>query len=85
MLKNFLTMMLMLGSALLPLLGAAEYQTALAKATERKPLVLFCYGANYDKVSADLRERFVRKREIMRYARGAVFLEVPIYQLPNEK
>lgn len=85
MLKNILSIVMMLGLAVSPLLNAAEYQNALAKASDRKPVVLFCYGANYDKVSADLRERFVRKREIMRYARGAVFLEVPVYQLPNEK
>lgn len=85
MLKKILTLLMMLGLAACPLLSAAEYQNALSKASDRKPVVLFCYGANYDKVSADLRERFVRKREIMRYARGAVFLEVPVYQLPNEK
>lgn len=85
MLKNILPIVMMLGLAVSPLLSAAEYQNALAKASDRKPVVLFCYGANYDKVSADLRERFVRKRKIMRYARGAVFLEVPVYQLPNEK
>ena len=85
MLKNILSIVMMLGLAVSPLLSAAEYQNALAKASDRKPVVLFCYGANYDKVSADLRERFVRKREIMRYARGAVFLEVPVYQMPNEK
>ncbi len=85
MLKNIFSILMMLGLAVSPLLNAAEYQNALSKASDRKPVVLFCYGANYDKVSAEIRERFVRKREIMRYARGAVFLEVPVYQLPNEK
>lgn len=85
MLKKLLSVLLVLGVATAPLLSAAEYQTALGKASDRKPVVLFCYGANYDKVSEEVRERFVKKREIMRYARGAVFVEVPIYQLPNEK
>lgn len=64
---------------------AAEYQNALSKASERKPVVLFCYGANYDKVSEAKYELFVKKRKIMKYTRGAVFLEVPVYQNPNEK
>ncbi len=70
---------------LAPGLEAAEYQTALGKASDRKPVVLFCYGANYDRISEQLREDFVRRRQIMRYVRGAVFLEVPVYQLPNER
>ena len=64
---------------------AADYQNALSKASERKPVVLFCYGANYDKVSEEKYELFVKKRKIMKYARGAIFLAVPVYQSPNEK
>lgn len=85
MMKKLLSVLVWLGVALMPLAPAAEYQSALAKASDRKPVVLFCYGANYDKVSEATYESFVKKRQIMRYARGAVFLEVPVYQLPNEK
>lgn len=85
MLKKVLSMGLLLGLLSVPLTEAAEYQTALGKASDRKPVVLFCYGANYDKVSEKLYEQFVKKRQIMRYAKGAVFVDVPIYQLPNEK
>ena len=42
---------------------AADYQNALSKASERKPVVLFCYGANYDKVSEEKYELFVKKRK----------------------
>ena len=85
MLKYFLPLVLMFAPLAAPVLQAAEYQKALSKATERKPVVLFCYGANYDKVSMEKYELFVKKRKIMKYTRGAVFLDVPVYQLPNEK
>ena len=55
MLKKLLSVLLVLGVATAPLLSAAEYQTALGKASDRKPVVLFCYGANYDKVSEEVR------------------------------
>lgn len=84
--KNYLIhLSALLGVMAAPMASSADYQDALAKASERKPVVLFCYGANYDKVSEELREVFVKKRKIMKYVRGAVFLEVPVYQLPNEK
>ena len=72
---------------LLPLQAATarSYDDALRKAGGRKPIVLFCYGANYDKVSEQAYESFVRKRGIANAVRLSVFLEVPVYQLPNEK
>lgn len=65
--------------------SARTYQDALRKAGDKKPVVMFCYGANYDKVSEQTYETFIKKRKIMKAARKAVFLEVPVYQLPNEK
>lgn len=85
MFRKILSCVLLLGLCVAQMSEAAEYQTALGKASDRKPVVLFCYGANYDKVSEKVYEEFVKKRKIMRYARGAVFLDVPIYQLPDEK
>ncbi len=72
---------------LLPLQAASarSYDDALRKAGGRKPIVLFCYGANYDKVSEQAYETFIRKRGIANAVRLAVFLEVPVYQMPNEK
>lgn len=85
MLRYVLFLVLIFAQLAAPALHAGEYQKALSKATERKPVVLFCYGANYDKVSLEKHELFVKKRKIMKYTRGSVFLEVPVYQLPNEK
>lgn len=64
--------------------AAGAYERALKKAG-RKPVVLFCYGANYDKVSEATYQEFIKKRKIMPAVRGTIFLEVPIYQLPNDK
>ena len=64
---------------------ARTYQDALRKAGGKRPVVLFCYGANYDRVSEQAYESFIRKRGIARAVRLCVFLEVPVYQMPNEK
>ncbi len=72
---------------LLPLQAATarSYDDALRKASGGKPIVLFCYGANYDKVSEQAYDTFIRKRGIANATRQCVFLEVPVYQMPNEK
>ncbi len=64
--------------------SASAYERALKKAG-RKPVVMFCYGANYDKYSQEIYKTFVKERKIMPAVRGTVFLEMPIYQLPNER
>ena len=87
MVKKLFLPFLLLASVALPSAAATArtYPDALNKAGDKKPIVLFCYGANYDAVSEAKYEEFVKKRKIMRAVRNAVFLEVPIYQLPNEK
>lgn len=65
--------------------NARNFDDALRKSGGRKPIVLFCYGANYDKVSEQAYESFVKQRGISKAVRSAVFLEVPVYQQPNEK
>ena len=63
---------------------ARTYPDALAKAG-KNPIVIFIYGANYDKVGQRAYETFIKKNKIAPYIRQAVFLEMPLYQLPNEK
>lgn len=65
--------------------NARSYDDALRKSGGRKPIVLFCYGANYDKVSEQTYDTFIKQRGIAKAVRSVVFLEVPIYQQPNEK
>lgn len=63
---------------------ARTYPDALAK-TGKHPIVIFIYGANYDKVSERTYEAFVKKNKIMPYLRQATFLEMPLYQMPSDR
>ena len=59
-----------------------SYADALSKAGE-KPIVIFAYGANYDKFSMKVHEEFIKRNKIMPVVRKCVFLEVPVYQNPS--
>lgn len=63
---------------------ARTYPDALSKAGH-KPIVLFCYGANYDEVSQKAYDEFIKKHKLQAATRNCVFVEVPIYQLPDER
>ncbi len=63
---------------------ARTYPDALAK-TGKHPIVIFIYGANYDKVSERTYDAFVKKNKIMPYLRQATFLEMPLYQMPSDR
>lgn len=84
--KSFLLFALSAMVAALPL-GAATartYPDALSRAGH-KPIVLFCYGANYDEVSQKAYDEFVKKHKLQPALRTCIFVEVPIYQLPDAK
>lgn len=59
-----------------------SYGDALSKAGE-KPIVIFAYGADYDKFSMKVHEEFIKHNKIMSAVRKCIFLVVPIYQNPN--
>ena len=59
-----------------------SYADAISKAGD-KPVVIFAYGANYDKFSTKVHEEFIKKNKIMQAVRKAVFLVVPVYQNPT--
>ena len=63
---------------------ARTYPDALSKAG-KNPIVIFIYGANYDKVSQSAYESFIKKNKISPYISKATFLEMPVYQLPDER
>lgn len=63
---------------------ARTYPDALSKAGH-KPIVLFCYGANYDEVSQKAYDEFIKKHKLQAATRNCIFVEVPIYQLPDER
>lgn len=72
--------------ALLPAKAAIArtYPDALAKAG-KNPIVIFIYGANYDKVGQKAHEEFVKKNKISPFIKQATFLEMPLYQQPNDR
>ncbi len=87
MVKRFILPLLLLGSCILPAAAATarSYAEALRKAGDKDPIVIFCYGANYDAVSEACYQEFVKEHKITPYVRQCVFLEMPIFQQPNEK
>lgn len=82
LIQSLIAMML----AVLPAKAAVArtYPDALAKAG-KNPIVIFIYGANYDKVGQQAYEDFVKKNKIMPFIKQAVFLEMPLYQQPNDR
>lgn len=61
-----------------------SYPEALQHAGH-KPVVLFCYGANYDEVAVEFHDAFMNTKHIRDLLRRCMFVEVPLYQLPTEK
>ena len=86
MFRNFLKMLALAVLMVSPSLAAVArtYPDALAIAG-RNPIVIFIYGANYDKVSEKTYEAFIKKNKIAPYVRQATFLEMPIYQMPSDR
>lgn len=86
MMKSLIIFMTLLCMVAQPLLGinARTYDDALKKGKNR-PVVFYCYGANIDRANERAYEEFIKKRKILPYVRSCVFLEVPIYQLPDDK
>lgn len=84
--KRFISLLLALAAAV-PAFGvtARTYPDALAKAGDRNPLVIFCYVANGDKVSAKKYDEFIKHHKIDPAVRKAVFLVLPVYQYPDER
>ncbi len=64
---------------------ARNYPDALEKADDDKAIIAFCYGANYDKVSEAKHKEFVKGRKLLRGLGSQVFIEIPIYQMPDKK
>lgn len=81
---SVLVAMIMCCTCMFPARAAvvSSYPEALAKAGD-KPIVIFLYGANYDKLSMKTYEEFIRKNKIAPAVRRCVFLVVPIYQNPT--
>ena len=90
MIQRFFSLLI----SLLLLLGTAaragltrSYPEALKKAGHDKPVILFCYGANFDKVGKAAYDAIMsnKNREFMRILNKEIYVVIPVYQLPNEK
>ena len=64
-----------------------SYSEALKKAGDNKPVILFCYGANFDQVGKATFDAIMRNKDraIMRMLNKEIYVIVPIYQTPTEK
>lgn len=82
--RIFLVAMMLVSAVLSPLRAAVvhSYSEALSKAGD-KPIVIFLYGANYDKLSMKTYDEFIKKNKILPAVRKSVFLVVPVYQNPT--
>ena len=85
--KLYVCILMMLAVAASPLMAAHSYAGALKSAGDKKPVILFCYGANYDKASEKVYEEYFKnvRSPVAKALRGELVAVVPIYQLPTEK
>ncbi len=63
---------------------ARSYADALKKADD-KPILVFCYGANYDKYSERLHKEFTKGNKLWRGLTSNIYMEMPIYQMPDKR
>ena len=61
------------------------YQDGLKRAGGDKPLVVFCYGANYDRYSEKIYDKYIKHRNnpLGRVLSREAYVVVPIYQQPS--
>ena len=62
------------------------YQDGLKRASGEKPLIVFCYGANYDKYSEKIYDTYVkhgRNTPLGRVLSREAYVVVPIFQQPS--
>lgn len=62
------------------------YQDGLNKVGNDKPLVVFCYGANFDKVGPEMYNKYIKKTNhaLGRVLSKETYVVVPVFQMPTE-
>lgn len=65
---------------------ARTYQDGLKRAKDDKPLLVFCYGANFDRINTEIYERLFKSKDRSFYhvINKENYVVVPIYQMPTE-
>lgn len=83
----FLIITLALAAAPLTAGEAHSYADALRRAGSKKPVIVFCYGANYDKYSLRVYDELVKNRRgpMFKVLSREIYVVVPMYQLPSEQ
>ena len=82
-----LTLALALSLAPLTAGESRSYADALRRAGDKKPVVIFCYGANYDKYSERIHDEYIKNRRnaLFKVLSREIFVVVPMYQQPSEQ
>lgn len=62
---------------------ASSLEDAYAK-TKDKPIMVYCYAANFNESSDALYKDFIQRRKLIRGINTMTYLELPIYQNPSK-
>lgn len=83
--KRILTLLLLLLTVLPSDAARATSIERAKKSRSSRPIVLFCYPANFNKASEKLHKSFFRGRKVTRTLARTTYVEIPIYQTPDKK
>lgn len=83
---NILFVAALLMSGALSAIEAKTYADALKRAGGKRPVIIFCYGANYDQYSLKVYDELVKNRRgpVAKILNKEIYVVVPMYQQPNE-
>lgn len=81
----FIALALSVVSGTLSAAQTRTYPDALKKA-KNKPVVLFCYGANFDEENKKKYEQFFKSRDksLIKVLNREIYVVIPVYQLPDD-
>ena len=89
MFKFLSSLALLLAVAVSPLAAsqARTYGDALKRSGGKRPIIVFCYAANYNKHSLQVYEDLVKNRRspVAKILNREIFVVVPIFQQPDER
>lgn len=63
---------------------ASSLKSAYDRANDRA-IVVFCYGANFSPINLSVYEEYMRRRKLMRGLTATTYVELPVWQLPDDK
>lgn len=88
MIRYLITLVLVLAALAHPLSAgqARTYQDGLKRVGDNKPLIVFCYGVNFDKINREIYEMLFKgkDRSLLRVLARETYVIVPVYQQPTD-